>query len=331
MLQDFDYLGYSHDSPLKFCLILPIKHTELIIMVIQHNLNALTTLKHLNFSTNQVRKSTERLASGLRINRASDDPAGLAISVKMRARIRGLQQAIRNANDGISLIQTAEGALNEVHVMLHRLKELTVQAANGIWSDDERRYMQMEVDQILDEIGRTSKATDFNGIRLLDGSLGEVNRPDTPDTPDIPDIPDTPDTPDAPDNGLILQIGANNAPYNRMVVNINAVNADSLGIASLCVRTAQSARESIGMVDGAITAVSRQRAALGAMQNRLEHTVNSLTNQAENLMAAESRIRDADMAAEMLNYTRYTLLQQVAQALLAQAIQAPQAVLQLLR
>jgi flagellin len=680
-------------------------------MTIRNNLIALNTLNRLNFNTAQVRKSSERLSSGFRINRAGDDAAGLAISMKMHAQIRGLQQSIRNANDGISLVQTAEGALNETHNMLKRVKELTVQASNDTYTNEEREYMQMEIDQILEEVDRISKATDFNGIKLLDGSLGAVSRnigeyganfgvrqfstelgqyinvsasnsgvvlefavsstnefavwdstgkhltinlaehkfysdaqinklirnaitaktnQSTPaqiefrsdfgvvkavnftsaptvagvrqkvemdllplmlpggilghadkirftanqfgshtntdgvfsgirivtdsmanqekvtvsgnnvtlhlatgtvyterdienllsksgfdysvemhstvasdgirtayftsvgeisafgaptvipgnGTATITDAVEAmqllgwpsptigmalnvnfPNQPPSFDNifrliferdssnnwtvmleglvtipaplphsgilhlyldgtnhvilnsiggfianvnsnsnpdvisgrivfetlpienlldanyplntmtfrpptasavvtttggivipgnfpdgqglgrnsspqfgtGLTLQIGANNAAYNRMTVNINSMDSNALGLSKICVRSIESARNSIDMADSSITLVSRQRSSLGAMQNRLEHTVNSLTNSVENLKAAKSQILDADMAAEIVNYTKYNILQQVAQAMLAQVMQQPQMLLQLFR
>ncbi|MCL2634479.1 MAG: flagellar hook protein [Oscillospiraceae bacterium] len=543
-------------------------------MIIQHNLNAINANNKLNANVLGTRKSTEKLASGFRINRAADDAAGLAISEKMRAQIRGLSQAIRNANDGISLIQTAEGALDETHAMLKRLKELAVQAGNDTYSDEERAYMQMEIEDIKEEIDRIAKATDFNGIKLLDGSLGGggsinqfgarygiietntgilygssvtsnkagitvsfnagasgkggefakwnadgteltislfANTPYTQSQIDAlikdasyakEDFQDnapatvsvklasgvlmmddtgesfrpteagyradsgwtdldalllrgndpaeffantikftsnsygadtrtfeiltsvgpgkewvavgTADTdPYTKDGtfilhlstgkdytaqdiqnilreygydytvelqdpgqqgpngdikmrlfvaetvagngvsinigagvsgeglgkefvagggqGLTFQIGANNAVEQRVTLNINAMDSGSIGISNFDVSSVENARMALDAVNGAITAVSSQRAALGAMQNRLEHTVNSLTVTTENINAAEAQIRDTDMATEMVEYTKYSILQQAAQAMLAQANQAPQAILQLLR
>jgi flagellin len=537
-------------------------------MVVQKNLNALNALRHLNYNVNQVRKASERLSSGLRINRAADDAAGLAISEKMRSQIRGLTQAIKNANDAISLIKTAEGGLNETHAILQRLRELSVQAANATYTDEDRAAIQLEVDALLDEIDRISGSTEYNKISLLDGSLdggsrnndnfgarfgvrqfstelnqhisvssniaglgiqfatgasgkggenafistdgrnvtvnlvagqsytdaqvndliknavwtgngqqtniptvefksdaGRIIAGNFSTTPTVAGIRQTveldllplkvsningteshadqikftanqygshvntaglfssiristmpgtaqgqewvsidtqarPGTAGAeitlhlatgtdytnefienllrragfdytvemwnktsPDGfstayfsatgeinsggtndgqglgrnhvtsgggGLTFQIGANSAVYNQMSVNIAAMDSASIGLSGISVKTMESARESIEKLDKAISRVSMQRASLGAAQNRLEHTINNLTNAVENLTAAESRIRDADMAAEMIKYTKYMILQQAAQAMLAQAMQAPQAMLQLL-
>jgi len=534
------------------------------MLSINTNISALTALRWININSKLVQKASERLASGLRINRAADDAAGLAISEKMRAQIAGLNQAIRNANDGISLIQTGEGALDEVHAMLKRLKELAVQAANGTYTDEERGHMQIEVDALLAEMDRISKATDFNGIKLLDGSLkssgssgtdnygsrygyyennagnalfgssvqssvsgvqvnfdtnasgvggehaswdstgkiltvslnggtaysqakidslvknantqkaggqsavpsvsvnlasgvfvggssngfsgttaagsraasagslssflvggsstdkyadtikitsnsyGEDTRTfkistdadsgkeyvsaDTPDGANLKngtftihlatgteytnqdignilakaglDYTVSMTSAKSPDGdvkfyanntaaatmpalsggqgvgyesaaysggGLTIQIGANNAPEQRMTISIGAMNSASIGLGGLSVRTIEDANDAMGRIDKAISAVSAQRAALGASQNRLEHTVNSLTNSVENLTEAESRIRDADMAQEMINYTKYSILQQAAQAMLAQAMQAQYGILELLK
>jgi len=544
-------------------------------MIVQHNLNAINANNKLNINVLGTKKSTEKLSSGFRINRAADDAAGLAISEKMRAQIRGIGQAIRNSNDGISLIQTAEGALDETHDMLKRLKELAVQAGNETYSDEERKYMQDEIDKIKEEVDRISKATDFNGIKLLDGSLGgsagttddygarygikvtsvggvlsgssvttslggvtvqfgtavsgvggeyaswsadaktltiNLNKgtaytqaqidalvananvqKGSSQTAAVPTVSiklnsgvitltsasvsfgatvagvrataggaannlanflvnstggtdefantikftsnsygkdtrqikiatdadggkenvtvEKTDDPNqkngqftlhlatgiayseqdiqnllaksgygldysveltskkAPDgdakfqanqaikatnanalaltmgngaglgkdsvagagNGLTLQIGANNAVEQRLTVSIKDMSASAIGIGNISVRTVRDAQEAMDKVTGAITNVSAQRAALGAIQNRLEHTVNSLTVSSENLTAAEAQIRDTDMATEMVNYTKFAILQQAAQAMLAQANQAPQAVLQLLQ
>jgi len=534
-------------------------------MIVQHNLNAINANNKLNINVLGTKKATEKLSSGFRINRAADDAAGLAISEKMRAQIRGIGQAVRNANDGISLIQTAEGALDETHDMLKRLKELAVQAGNETYTDEERSYMQQEIDAIKTEVDRIAKATDFNGIKLLDGSLGgggnlnndfgarygykdtttgnalsgssvtssiadvkvtfttgasgvgaanafwdadgkeltvnlangvaytqaeidtliknanvqkgadqnaaapEVSvhlnsgvlvitkeesfgntvagkRADTgTDAANLADFlvdssttegfADTiklvsnsygvdtrkitistdvgtdkvgvtttkEDDPNAKNgeftlhlatgnkysaqdienilakagldytvelssynapngdaqfyanevadvdltlangaglgkdavgsngSGLTLQIGSENSVEQRMTVAIGAMDTSAIGIANISVRTTRDAQDAMDRVKDAITAVSAQRASLGAVQNRLEHTVNSLTVSSENLNAAEAQIRDTDMASEMLNYTKYAILQQAAQAMLAQANQAPQAILQLLQ
>ncbi|MDR0223113.1 MAG: flagellar hook protein [Oscillospiraceae bacterium] len=543
-------------------------------MIVQHNLNAINANNKLGINVLGTKKATEKLSSGFRINRAADDAAGLAISEKMRAQIRGLSQAIRNANDGISLIQTAEGALDETHAMLKRLKELAVQAGNETYSDEERSYMQEEIETIKTEVDRIAKATDFNGIKLLDGSLGgagnlsgeygarygitvttmtsqiygaklsssqagvsvtfttnasgaggenafwdstgklltinlsagyaytqaqidtlikNANYEKGAEQSSLPDVQfklasgvlsissgegtavtiagqranatgslvdflvnptfgtefyadtinfisnsygvdtrtftiatdvaagkewvenNTPETnPTVKDgvftihlatgreysaqdiqnilakagfdytiqlgtaketaltsgttnippdgdykffanrkasvdleladgaglgkdgaggggNGLTFQIGANNAVEQRVTLSVEAMDSSSIGIANISVRTLRDAQDAMDRVNVGIVAVSSQRAALGAMQNRLEHTINSLTVGVENITAAEAQIRDTDMATEMVEYTKYSILQQTAQAMLAQANQAPQAILQLLR
>ncbi|MDR0223112.1 MAG: flagellar hook protein [Oscillospiraceae bacterium] len=548
-------------------------------MIVQHNLNAINANNKLGVNVLGTKKSTEKLSSGFRINRAADDAAGLAISEKMRAQIRGLSQAVRNANDGISLIQTAEGALDETHAMLKRLKELAVQAGNETYSDEERSYMQMEIETIKTEVDRIAKATDFNGIKLLDGSLGgggslagdygarygiavttmtsplygaklstsqegievtfttdasgvggenafwdsdgklltvnlsagtaytqaqidtlikNANYEKGTEQSGIPDVKltlgsgvltisagvstgatvagqranasasltpylvdptfgtefyadtiafisnnygadartftiatdvgagkewvegaaetnpmvkngqyilhlstgkeysaqdlqnilakagfdytvvlgngkDTGMTSGGtlipPDgdykffanrkltsggtgvdkleladgaglgkdgsggggNGITFQIGANNAVEQRVTLSVEAMDASSIGIANISVRTLRDAQDAMDRVNTGIIAVSSQRAALGAMQNRLEHTINSLTVSVENITSSEAQIRDTDMATEMVEYTKYSILQQAAQAMLAQANQAPQAILQLLR
>jgi len=552
----------------------------IMAMVIQNNLNAINANNKLAINVAGTKKATEKLSSGFRINRAADDAAGLAISEKMRAQLRGLGQAIRNANDGISLIQTAEGALDETHAMLKRLKELSVQAGNETYTDEERKYMQMEIDRIKEEVDRISIATDFNGIKLLDGSLSSTGgmtnsfgadfgvriaggaasaaiggtgwdnaavianisgahllvgtnvatgvgeefatwdatgrnltlqlatntvytearineiiasanrQPDsqshaptemsvklfagqimtggtsaaasigttvagvnarstftavgtffgtgaTGQLDSIDEIrflsnsygidqtvvrldttgagpagtvtlntaatnpitnagrvmtlhlatgtdysaqdiekmlnaagldyrvefnnlttgsfPSTGadvfrataaatvavtmasgagvgnDITSSGGQGITFQIGANNAVEQRVTLNISDMGASALGIAGMDVSSVKNAQKAMDSVEAAIVKVSEQRAALGAMQNRLEHTVNSLTVTHENLTAAESQIRDTDMAKEMVEYTKYNILQQAAQAMLAQANQAPQAILQLLR
>lgn len=280
-------------------------------MIINHNLMAMTAYRNLAANYGHMALAMERLSSGLRINRAADDPAGLAISEKMRAQIRGLEMARKNAQDGISLIQTAEGALHETHAMLHRIRELAVQAANDTnMTEGDRQAIQMEINELLDEIDAVSDRTEFNTQKLLDGSFTNKK----------------------------IHTGANSGQH--MDISIQAINASSLGLEQLWadpeemdggILTQEGADEAIGLLDDAINKVSMERARLGARQNRLEHTINNLEVTRENLVAAESRIRDADIAKEMMNFTKYYILTQAAQAILAQANQIPQGMLQLLR
>lgn len=280
------------------------------IMIINHNVPAIDTYR--NLTTNQAgsNKALEKLSSGLRINRAGDDAAGLAISEKMRAQVKGLDQAGRNAQDGISLIQTAEGGLNETHAILQRMRELSVQSSNGTNVAADRSNIQLEVEALQTEITRISTATNFNGQKLIDGSLSG-----------------------AASGGMTLQIGANNG--QSISFTISDMGASSLGVGTAVTSvggtTASAANSAISEIDGAIQKVSVQRASLGAVQNRLEHTITNLATSSENLTAAESRIRDADMAKEMMQFSKYNILTQAGTAMLAQANQAPQQVLSLLR
>lgn len=270
-------------------------------MIINHNLSALNAWRQLSINNLATQKNLEHLSSGYRINRAGDDAAGLAISEKMRGQIRGLNMAVKNSQDGISLIQTAEGALNETHSILQRMRELAVQASNDTNTTQDRQQLQAEVSQLLSEIDRIANTTEFNTQKLLDGSLTSLN----------------------------LQIGANAS--QTLVVSISAMTTGSLAIGTIDISSFTGAQAAITALDSAINAVSTQRANLGALQNRLEHTINNLSTASENLTAAESRIRDVDMAKEMMEYTKNNILQQAATAMLAQANQQPQLVLQLLR
>lgn len=263
----------------------------------------MNTHRQLSINNNASAKSIEKLSSGYRINRAGDDAAGLSISEKMRGQIRGLTQASRNAQDGISLIQTAEGALDETHAILQRMRELSVQAANDTNVTVDRTAVKTELNQLSDEITRIAQKTQFNEQVLLTGTF----------------------------TGKKFHIGAN---ANEVLdVKIGSMHATSLGVAnaSLVVTNSASASATVTRINTAITKVSTQRSTLGAWQNRLEHTIKNLDNSAENLQASESRVRDVDMAKEMMNFTKQNILTQAAQAMLAQANQAPQGVLQLLR
>jgi flagellin len=294
----------------------------------------------------------EKLSSGLKINRAGDDAAGLAISEKMRGQIRGLEMASKNAQDGISLIQTAEGALTETHSILQRVRELVVQAGNTGTQDKESdlQSIQDEIEALQEEVDGISNRTEFNGKKLLDGTF--KGTPGTPAIPGDPDDPDDNGTPAVPASGnaLVFQIGAN--ATQQISVHIDKMSTDALGVKDANGIVANQAIKDIdvrkfadnaadatdvgfdtqlSIVDAAINQVSAQRGKLGAVQNRLEHTINNLGASAENLTAAESRIRDVDMAKEMSEFTKNNILSQASQAMLAQANQQPQNVLQLLR
>jgi len=293
-------------------------------MRINNNLMAMNTHRQLGLGNAAGAKSMEKLSSGFRINRAGDDAAGLAISEKMRAQIRGLNMASKNAQDGISLIQTAEGALDEVHSILQRMRELAVQAANDTNVQVDREALQAEVDQLLEEIDRIADNTEFNTQKLLDGTLASGASVGTLAS-------------GASVGKLTFHIGANQ--NQKMDVRINNMKTTSLGssgttISSLKttgITTQSGANTAIKTINDAIEMVSKERSKLGAVQNRLEHTIKNLDNAAENLQAAESRIRDVDMAKEMMEQTRQNILQQASTAMLAQANMAPQTVLQLLR
>ncbi len=414
-------------------------------MRIQHNIAALNSYRQLGSNNTAVGKNLEKLSSGYRINRAGDDAAGLAISEKMRAQITGLETAQKNANDGISLIQTAEGALTEVHSMLNRMVELAGQSANGTYQNEvDRDNLQKEVKSLTDEIDRISQGTNFNGINLLDGSLGKATgapakmveagssvganavvtkasgasiaknenvsiaagtdgtikvtvanlsdgstKTTTIDLAEVTTVTSganagtalgtdadalkagqtasidlssvglgrieitATDETNAKDlagglkdiagvgkpvdddthtgTGLILQIGDTAQKFNKLTVSVGSMSAKALRISDVDVSTQSGAAASIEKIKTAINTVSSTRGDLGALQNRLEHTINNLGVTSENMTAAESRIRDVDMAQEMMNYTKNNILVQSSQAMLAQANQLPQGVLQLLR
>ncbi|XZH78837.1 flagellin N-terminal helical domain-containing protein (plasmid) [Clostridium perfringens] len=264
-------------------------------MIINTNISSLTSTNSLFRNEQAMNKSIEKLSSGLRINRAADDAAGLAVSEKMRSQIRGLEMAKKNAQDGISLVQTAEGAMNEIHDMLQRLRELTVQGTNGIYTTADKANIQAEAEQLLTQIDEIAEKSNFNGINLLNGA-GDVE----------------------------LQIGLN--ADDRITIDAVDVTAATLGVDNLDVTNT----DSLELLDTAINTVSTERATLGAVQNRLEHTMNSLTNSHENLSAAESRIRDVDMAKEMATYSKYQVLMQSGMSITAQANQKTSLVTKLL-
>ncbi len=412
-------------------------------MRIQHNIAALNSYRNLTNNNSAVSKNLEKLSSGYRINRAGDDAAGLAISEKMRAQITGLETAQKNANDGISLVQTAEGALTEVHSMLNRMVELAEQSANGTYQDSvDRENLQKEVASLKDEIDRISESTNFNGIQLLDGSLDgkgsadgvltfantagisftqtstgaagvidewevdlsgttvatagrleisfggstatiEVTEADSAESiaqkiaaaynglAEDEKIGDgfgeyyiatsqgskvvltasrsgtitggemttaaasvaqaTAGIDPAPGKDLTLQIGDTAASFNQMTVSVKAMDTESLGISNIDISSQSGAKAAIDVIKNAINQVSSTRGDLGAVQNRLEHTINNLSVTTENMTSAESRIRDTDIAEEMMAYTKNNILVQSSQAMLAQANQIPQGVLQLLQ
>ena len=291
-------------------------------MRINNNLMAMNAQRYLGVNNANTQKSIEKLSSGYRINRAGDDAAGLSISEKMRAQIRGLKMASKNSQDAISLIQTAEGALNETHSILQRMRELAVQAATDTNENEDIEALQKEVDELINELDRIANDTQFNGKNILKGNGDDPL-------------------------SVTFQIGANSG--QKLDLSINSMNANKIGLVDdtdpdnpvlTALDTVKSSgtnelskadSKAIEIIDGAISAVSAERSKLGANQNRLEHTINNLNTSAENLTAAESRIRDVDMADEMMEYTKNNILAQAATAMLAQANQAPQSVLQLLQ
>ena len=271
-------------------------------MVVQHNLRAMNSNRQLGLTTASQAKSTEKLSSGYRVNRAADDAAGLAISEKMRRQVKGLTQATRNAQDGISAVQTAEGALNEVHDMLQRMNVLANQAANDTNMTTDRNYIQKEMNALVSEIDRVKSTTTFNEQNLLDGSFTNKN----------------------------LQVGSESG--QRIQISIADMSASKLGVseANVKVDSFDHANTAISNIKAALESVSNQRADLGALQNRLEHTINNLDNVVENTTAAESQIRDTDMATEMVAYSNNNILAQAGTSMLAQSNQANQSVLSLL-
>ena len=273
-------------------------------MVVQHNLTAMNSNRMLGVTSTTQAKSTEKLSSGYKINRAADDAAGLAISEKMRRQIRGLSQATANAQDGVSCVQTAEGALAEVHDMLQRMNELAIKASNDTMTEDDRSYIDSEVQQLKTEIDRVATTTTFNEQSLLDGTF----------------------------TGKKLQVGAENADAQRIEISIKGVSTATIGVNNVSVAgaTSASARSSITMIKNALKNVSEQRSKLGAVQNRLEHTISNLNNVVENTTSAESAIRDTDMATEMVKFANNNILTQAGTAMLAQANQSNQTVLSLL-
>jgi len=283
-------------------------------MIINHNMSALYANRQLGLSQFDLTRSMEKLSSGERINRAGDDASGLAVSEKMRSQIRGLNQAERNIMNGVSFIQATEGYLQETQDILHRIRELSVQSANGIYTDEDRMQIQVEVSQLVDEVNRIASHAQFNGMNLLTGAFAQNS---------------------AVNRTMQLQVGAN-MDQNKQIF-IGTMTAAALGLQTgqgqsgfLSIASPEEANQAIGTLDAALKLISKQRADLGAYQNRFETAAQGVAIAAENIQAAESRIRDADIASEMVNYTRDTILSQAGTAMLAQANIRNQTALQLL-
>jgi len=285
-------------------------------MIINHNLSAMFADRSLKVTQVYLTKNMEKLSSGLRINRAGDDASGLAVSEKLRSQIRGLNQASTNAQNGISFIQTSEGYLQESQDILQRLRELSVQAANGIYSDEDRMYIQVEVSQLVDELDRIASHAQFNGMNMLTGRFARITGDNVATA------------------SMWFHIGAN--MDQREQVFIGTMTSKGLGIRQMdesfvTLQTPDDANRTIGICDAALKIINKQRADLGAYQNRLEHAVRGLDVGAENLQASESRIRDTNMANQMVDYVRDQILNQAGTAMLAQANQRSTSVLSLLQ
>ena len=281
-------------------------------MIINHNMSAMFANRMLGITAQRVEGNMEKLSSGMRITKAADDASGLAVSEKLRSQIRGLNQAERNIQSGVSFIQTTEGYLQETQDILHRLRELAIQAANGIYTDEDRMQIQVEVSQLVDEVNRIASHAQFNGMNMLTGAFSQDS-----------------------DRIMQFQIGANMDQNER--IYIGTMTAASLGIQgtqgnteAISISSPEQANRTVGILDAALLTVSKQRADLGAYQNRFEMASEGIASAAENLQAAESRIRDVNMAAEMVDYVKNQILMQAGTAMLAQANQQPQTVLQLL-
>lgn len=283
-------------------------------MIINHNMSAMFAQRQQGINTRSVQGNIEKLSSGLRINRAGDDASGLAVSEKMRSQIRGLNQASRNAMNGVSFIQTTEGYLQESQDILQRMRELAVQSANGIYTAEDRMQIQVEVSQLVDEIDRVASHAQFNGMNMLTGRFAREDATNTVTA------------------SMYFQIGANMDQRER--VYVGTMTAEALGVRDqqeiMSISTPDSANSSIGVIDSALRNINKQRADLGAYQNRLEMARQGIDIAAENMQAAESRIRDVDMAEEIVDYTRNQILVQSSNAMLAQANTTTQSVLQLL-
>lgn len=284
-------------------------------MIINHNMSAMFAHRYIKWNAKAMDKTIEKLSSGERINRAGDDASGLAVSEKMRTQIRGLRQAQRNTQNGISFLQTTEGYLAESGEILQRMRELAIQSANGIYSSEDRMQIQVELKQLVDEVDRIASHAEFNGMKMLQGDFASANSP----------------------KKMFLHVGAN--MDQRVRLYIGDMSAKTLGLAEgstenrqlkVSLSTPDAANLSIGTVDNALSKVNKQRADLGAYQNRLEHTWKGIGIAAENMQAAESRIRDTDMVNQMIQFVKYQVLTQSTTSMLAQANLKPQSVLRLL-
>jgi len=279
-------------------------------MVINHNMSAAYASRLLKGRESALNQNISNLASGMRINKGADDASGLAVSEKLRAQIKGLNQANKNIENGVSFIQTTEGYMNETSDIMHRLRELSVQAANGIYAADDRAQIQVEVSQLVDEVNRIADHAEFNGMQLLKGNWSTANGTGA---------------------SMVFQVGAN--VDQREGIEIQSMEASALGLQgaqSISLSTAEDANNAIATIDSALKLISKQRADLGAYQNRFEMASNGVSIAAENMQAAESRIRDADIAAEMVDFVKNQILSQAGSAMLAQANAKSQSVLQLI-
>lgn len=280
-------------------------------MIINHNLSAVFANRMLKFNYGAIDKNIEKLSSGMRINRGGDDPAGLAVSEKMRSQIRGLRQAARNVEDATSFIQTTEGYLQESQDVLHRIRELSIQSSNGIYTDSDRAQIQVEVSSLIQEIDRVSSQAQFNGMNMLTGAFANAGDGGNPT------------------NSMWFHIGAN--ANQRVQAFIGTMSAQGLGLQEISISSPEQANAAIRQVDLAMNKISKQRADLGAYQSRFTSAVAGIMSGYENMMAAESRIRDTDMAEEMVDYVKNQVLTQTTMAMLAQANMKPASVLALLR
>jgi flagellin len=280
-------------------------------MVINHNMSALFANRTVKFNELDLNKDIEKLSTGMRINKAGDDASGLAVSEKLRSQIGGLNQAERNIENAVSFIQTTEGYLGETQDIMHRIRELAVQSANGIYTDEDRAQIQVEVSQLVDEVNRIASHAQFNGMNMLTGSFANSAAGGTPT------------------RQMFFQVGAN--MDQRKQVFIGTMTARALGMQGVSISTPDASNRAIGIVDNALRTVSKQRADLGAYQNRFEMAAKGVAVGAENMQAAESLIRDTDMAQQMVSYTKNQILMQASTAMLAQANLKPRSVLQLLQ
>ena len=280
-------------------------------MIINHNMSALYANRQVKFNELDLNKDIEKLSTGMRINRGGDDASGLAVSEKMRSQIRGLNQAGRNIENAVSFIQTTEGYLSETQDIMHRVRELAVQSANGIYTDEDRAQIQVEVSQLVDEVNRIASHAQFNGLNMLTGRFAN------------------PAKGGVTGGEMFFQVGAN--MDQRKQVFIGTMTANALGLKGISISTPDKANAVIGSVDAALRQVSKQRADLGAYQNRFEMAAKGVAVAAENMQAAESLIRDTDIATQMVDYTKNQILMQSSTAMLAQANLKPRSVLQLLQ